>query len=275
MKKLMTIVLLLMVFCSSSQIQATQWRAWGVHGGTIDGSTAGVIDATVNDTDGQSPDYHWNKSSWDTRTGQKAFFTTNAFNGMTLQNAITSISYTVDTANSTYWGNAYWNIMVEDAGGKKAIISPAYTSATSSGFATDGSAGAGNDFCIFEAEAGWTGTSSTGWYAAEFNDVKDLIITAGPFTEYPDTSGGTAIGQDDAVYTAANWAAWADAAAGSDAGWEQDGFLFTFGQSTGTNPGRIRIYDVSVNGVAVPEPATLCVLVIGGLLGVLGKRRRA
>ena len=258
--------------------EAAEWHAWGTHGGTIDGSVQGVVDAVVNDTDGDTPDYHWNKSSWATRTGQKAFMSTSAFNGMTLDAALQGLSYTVDMGVSTAWANAYWNVMVEDAGGKKAILSPAYNSATSSGFATDGSAGADNDYCIFEAEAGWTGTALTGWYAGEWDDVKHLTITDGPFTEYPDTLGGTATIQDDPVYTVANWAAWADQSANGDGDWEQDGLLFVFGQSTGTSPGRIRIFDVTVNGDPVgpaapplPEPAGLGLIDLA-LLAVRKKR---
>ena len=197
----------------ATSVAHAEWHAWGVHGASIGITAAGVVDATVNDTAGQTPDYHWNKGTWSTRTGQKAFLSTNAFNGMTLEDAISSMSYTVNESQSTYWGNAYWNIMLQDSGGKRAILAPAYNSATSSGFATDGSAGTGNDFCIFEAESGWTGTAATGWGVAEWdgvNGVKDLTIANGPFTEFPDTLGGTAAAQDDPVYSVTNWADWAD-----------------------------------------------------------------
>ncbi|MBW2245132.1 MAG: PEP-CTERM sorting domain-containing protein [Deltaproteobacteria bacterium] len=227
----------------------------------------------MNDTAGDATEYHWNKSSWSGRTGQKAFVSTADFNGMTLENAITSLSYTVDTGSSTFWGNAYWNIILEEGDGDRAILAPSYNSATSSGFETDGSAGGLKDFAIFEAEAGWTSTGS-GFYAADWSEVKDLTISAGPFTEFPDTLGGTATVQGDPVYTAANWAAWADQSAGSDAGWESDGVLFVFGQSTGTNPGQVVIENVSVNGTPVPEPTTFSLSALGLALLSYGARRQ-
>ena len=242
---------------------ANVWHEWGTHGGTVAITASGEITANVLDTSGGSPEYHWNKSSWASRTGQKAFVSTADFNGLTLENAISSLDYTVDVGNSTYWGNAYWNIILQEPDGDRAILAPSYNSATSSGFATDGSAGAGNDFAIFEAEPGWTSTG-TGFYAATWNDVKDLVISSGPFTEFPDTLGGTATSQGDPAYQLANWAAWADQSAGFDSGWEQDGVLFVFGQSTGTNPGQVVIENVSVNGMTIiPEPSTL-------VLGCLG-----
>jgi hypothetical protein len=260
-----------LVLVSFQRLDAVEWHAWGVHDATIDASIPGIVEATVLNTAGQTPDYHWNKSSWDSRTGQKAFLSTDAFNGETVENAIQSISYTVDTGA---WANAYWNIMVQDSNGKRAILSPAYYSATSTGFSRDGTAGSGNDFCIFEAEAGWTGTALTGWYAAEWDAIKSLVIADGPFTEFPDTTGGTAAYQNDPAYSVANWAAWADQAGGTGSGWEHDGFMFTFGQSTGTAPGLVRITNVSVNGVAVPEPGTIVMLGMAGLGLLVGIWRR-
>ena len=263
-------------FTASDLYATNTWHAWGTHGGTVSFSPTGdEIVANVLDTDGDSPDYHWNKSSWASRTGQKAFVSTSDFNGLTLENAITSLEYTVDEPNSTTWGNAYWNIILQEPDGDRAILAPSYNSATSSGFKTDGTAGALKDFAIFEAEPGWTSTS-TGFYAAEWSEVKDLVIAPGPFTEFPDTLGGTATAQNDVVYSLANWAAWADQSAGSDAGWEQDGVLFVFGQSTGTSPGQVVIENVSVNGMAVvPEPTTIALGGIGlALIGLRTRRQR-
>ncbi|MHC4354874.1 MAG: hypothetical protein ACYS0H_19405, partial [Planctomycetota bacterium] len=154
------------------------------------------------------------------------------------------ISFTWDVV-SGYWGNAYFNVMVEDAGGKKAILAPGYNSAASTGWdTTDGSTT--NSYCLFEAEPGWTGTTSIGWYAATWDEVKNLTITDGPFTEFPDTLTGAATAQNDPVYTVSNWAAWADLAAGADLDWEQGGVMITFGQSTGGNPATTIIENIQL-----------------------------
>ena len=243
-----------------------EWHAWGTHDGSVSITSPGTATSSIT----SDPTYHWNKSSWSGRTGQKAFITTSDFNGMTVSDAIQSIDYDVTDG---YWGDVYFNIMVQDSNGKKAILTPAYNSDSSSGFATDGSAGASGDFCVFEAEAGWVGTSAVGWYAAEFDAIKDLVITDGPFTEFPDTLTGAATAQDDPVYTAANWAAWADNSAGFDCGWESDGFLITFGQSTATG-NSVTIENLAVNGSVVPEPSTICLLGFGILSLTLIRRRR-
>ena len=261
MKKAITMLALVAVMGICNSAYAIEWHAWGVHGGTATITGEGAISASVHDTAGQTPDYHWNKSSWTTRTGQKAFVSTSAFNGMTLDAAIQSLSYTGQTA--TNWSNVYWNIVIQDSGGKKAIVSPAYNSASSTGFATDGSAGTGKDYCIFEAESGWSGTTSTGWYAAEWADIKNLTIASGPFTEFPDTLTGTATMENDPVYSVTNWAAWATNSGAVSA--QNDGFLFVFGQSTAQNAD-IQLMSVGVNGVLVPEPATMILLGLGGLL---------
>lgn len=207
---------------------AASWSGYGVHGGSIS-EAAGQITAIAGDTAGETPDYHWNKSSWATRTGEKAFYVTSDLNGLPV-GAISSFAW---DHVSGYWGNAYFNIMVQDAGGKRAILAPSLNSATSSGWDTDSSDDVQKPYSVFEAEAGWTGTAATGWYAANWDEVKGLTIADGPFTEFPDTLAGAATAQDDPVYVLANWAAWADQAAGYDADWEKGGVMITFGQSTG------------------------------------------
>jgi hypothetical protein len=127
------------------------------------------------------------------------------------------------------------SIMVEDAGGKKAILAPAYNSATDTGWG-ERAAPEEKSYCVFEAESGWTGTADTGWRAATWDEVKYLTITDGPFTEFPDTLGGDAAGYDDPAYSIANWAAWADLAGGAGSDWEKGGVMITFGQSTGGSP---------------------------------------
>ena len=211
------------------------FHAFAVHEGTIDASVPGTITANT----GNHPDYHWNKSSWAGRTGQKAFYSTSAFNGSPVS-VIQELHWDLVEG---YWGNAYFNVMVEDAGGKKAILAPSMNSMTDPGW---GDMGANKNYAVFEAEAGWTGTAATGFYAATWDEVKDLIITDGPFTEFPDTLDGAATMQNDPVYTVENWAAWADLAAGGDFGWEKGGFLITFGQSTGTATPLTTIENISL-----------------------------
>ncbi|UCG46759.1 MAG: hypothetical protein JSU94_14790 [Phycisphaerales bacterium] len=235
---------------------AIEWHAWAVHDGWIDASSA---PAALTANTGNDEYYHWNKSDWPTRTGQKAFYSTNAFNGR----KVASIQTVQWTLVAGYWGNAYFNVMVMDTQGKKAILAPAKNSATSTGWDTDASDDGGQKpYCVFEAQPGWTGTAQTGWYAANWDEVKNLLITDGPFTEFPDTLGGAATMQNDPVYTAANWAAWADLWADKDLGWEKDGFLITFGQSTGTSTPVTTIANINVG----PEPAPCQTIQSGTIL---------
>jgi hypothetical protein len=212
---------------------AIEWHAWGVHEATIDATDApnGISAITGNNNN-----YHWNKSSWDTRTGQKAFYSTRAFNGLPVE-SIKSLSWDVVEG---YWGNAYFNVMVKDLNEKRAILAPSCNRSSSTGWgsgipACNPNPAKPGTYSVFEAESGWTGTAKTGWYAATWDEVKDLIIADGPFTEFPDTLNGDATEQNDDTYSIENWAAWADNSADYDADWEKDGFMITFGQSTGTN----------------------------------------
>ena len=265
MKKFVFIFALL-ALVGISQAAGT-WNAYGVHGATITSSAPGTFTAVA----GNDPDYHWDKSSWSTRTGQKAFLVTSDFNGMSVS-SITSMSWNTDAG---YWGNAYFNIMVEDAFGNKAIIAPSVNADGDPGWNVGSTS---KDFSIFEAESGWTGP--TGWYSATWDDIKDLTITEGPFTEFPDTTHGDALAQGDSNYSVNNWAAWADAAAGYDAGWETGGVLITFGQSTGpgVNPDTTTISNVYVNGElvclapAVPAPGALLLAGLG--TACVGRIRR-
>jgi len=240
MKRLILIAGLLSLLLIGSNGFAITWNGYGVHGGSISISS-GQITAVTEDTEGNIPDFHWNKSSWTTRTGQKAFYVTSDLNGKKVGN-ISTFSWDIV---SGYWGNAYFNVMVEDANGYKAILAPSCNNLTDTGWGPSvlpcgvhSPSGNPGTYSIFEAEPGWTGTMYTGWRAATWDEVKDLKISDGPFTEYPDTLAGAATGQDDTVYTLDNWAAWADQAAGADLDWEKGGVMITFGQSTGpgSNP---------------------------------------
>ncbi|MHC4371649.1 MAG: hypothetical protein ACYSW8_28880, partial [Planctomycetota bacterium] len=230
-------VVAVVLLSATGRVDAVTWNAYGVHGATIsvDSGPVTMVTAVAGDTAGQTPDFHWNKDTptgpWATRTGQKAFYVTSDLNGRPVASII---SFTWDFV-SGYWGNAYFNIMVEDAGGKKAILAPAYNSAASTGWDTTVGSST-KSYCVFEAEAGWTGTASTGWHAATWEEVRYLTITDGPFTEFPDTRAGDALGYGDLVYSIDNWAAWADLAAGRDSDWEKGGVMITFGQSTGGSP---------------------------------------
>ena len=242
------------------------FHGWGVHGGSVTVS-GDVITGNHGDSEGGDPEFHWNKggSGWSGRTGIKAFYSTSELNGRTVSD-IMSIDYTVIDGD---YSDVYFNIIVQDNEGRKAILAPSSFTATDSGFRRDGTADA---FSVYEAEAGWNATA-TGASAASFNEVKDLVIAPGPFTEFPDTLDGAATGLNDAVYTQANWAAWADESAGGDFGWEQGGFLITFGQSTGSTPDSVTIQGLSVQ--VVPEPATVGLLLAAGLPVLLRRQRSA
>ncbi|MEN6357300.1 MAG: PEP-CTERM sorting domain-containing protein [Armatimonadota bacterium] len=255
-KVLFGLVVFALAIASASMAGAVEWHAWGVHGGAISSTAPGTITAVT----GNDATYHWNKSNWSTRTGQKAFYSTNAFNGQNVS-VIQDITYTVTAG---YWGNVYFNVMVQDANGKKAILSPSYNSATNSGWTLTGTLG--KSFCVFEAESGWTGTSATGWYAADWDEVKNLTIANGPFAEFPDTvTAPHASAQGDALYTVSNWYAWGGAAA-------SDGLLITFGQSTGTTTPTTTITGFGVTS-SVPEPGSIVAL-LSGLAGLAVIRRR-
>jgi hypothetical protein len=263
------VVVVTLLLANSNVLAAVTWNGYGVHGDAGITVAGGQVTAVAGDTAGETPDYHWNKSSWSTRTGEKAFYVTSDLNG---QKVGVITDFTWDFV-SGYWGNAYFNVMVEDSGGKKAILAPSLNSATTAGWDTDSSDdGAQKPYSVFEAEAGWIGTAATGWYAANWDEVKNLTITDGPFTEYPDTLGGTATVQDDPVYSIANWAAWADQDAGYDADWEKGGVMITFGQSTGGSPATTVIENVQLT--VIPAPGAILLGGIGaGLVGWLRRRR--
>ena len=221
-------VVVIFVFLVESAV-AIDWHAWGVHEATIDATGA---PSEVTAVTGNNDKYHWNKSNWETRIGQKAFYSTNAFNGLPVE-SIESLSWDVVEG---YYGNAYFNVMVQDSTGKRAILAPSCNGPSSTGWGPlSACSPVGGTYSVFEAESGWGGTTQTGWYAATWEQVKDLVIADGPFTEFPDTLNGDATVQDDDAYSIENWAAWADSSAGYDADWEKDGFMITFGQSTGTD----------------------------------------
>ncbi len=240
------ITLLSLLATASLSCHAVTFNMWGTHGASIDyDSESGVLTAFT----GRDANFHWNKSNWANRTGKKAFFSTADFNSMTVENALTAISWE-HVAGSD--GDIYFNIMVEDSGGHKAILAPryygnSYTNTTGqAGFVTNDTQ---NWFSVFEAEAGWTGTSSTGAGVATWSEIKDLTITTGPFAEFPDTLTGAAKFQNDPVYQLSNWANWA--ADSGSTGAHQDGVLITFGQSTGNEPPLIQIGNIQFNGEAV------------------------
>lgn len=248
MKKILFVSSLMGMLAAASGHAQPTFSMWGTHGAAIDYDTG---TGTLTVLTGRDSNFHWNKGNWERRTGRKAFFSTDHFNGQTVENAITSIDYNhvSDAANAL---DAYFNIMVEDSNGYKAILAPRYyatdgNAVNQSGFVTNNDL---NWYSIFEAESGWTGTASTGFGVATWDDVKGLTITTGPFTEFPDTLGGAATGQNSPLYQLSNWADWA--ADSGAAGAHQHGFMITFGQSTGTTqPPVVQINNITVNNQPV------------------------
>ena len=137
---LLTLVMLLtMSIVTAAPVGATvpstiTWNSYGVHGGSISVSS-GEVTAIAGNTAGESPEYHWNKSTWTGRTGEKAFYVTSDLNGC----KVSVISDFDWNFVSGYWGNAYFNVMVEDSNGFRAILAPAKNSAETSGWDTDSS----------------------------------------------------------------------------------------------------------------------------------------
>ncbi|MCF3650151.1 PEP-CTERM sorting domain-containing protein [Synoicihabitans lomoniglobus] len=230
---------------AASFLPGQEFSLWATHGAAISyDSNTGVLTAIT----GNDSNYHWNKSSWAGRTGLKAFATTGAFNGQTVDAAFDSLTWTNVAGDS---GDAYFNIMVQDAEGHRAILAPRYygtnvNAVEASGFVTDNTQ---NWYSIFEAEAGWSGTGATGFGAATWDDIKDLTIANGPFAEFPDTLTGAATGQGDEIYAVSNWASWASDY--GSAGAQSHGVLITFGQSTGTTPVVTQIGGIEINDTPV------------------------
>jgi hypothetical protein len=239
-----------------------EFSLWATHGAAISyDSESGVLTAIT----GNNPTYHWNKSSWAGRTGLKAFATTGAFNGQTVDEALDRLSWTNIAGDS---GDAYFNIMVQDAEGRRAILAPRYygsnaNAVEASGFVTDNTK---NWFSVFEAEDGWSGTTATGAGVATWDEIKNLTIANGPFAEFPDTLTGTATGPGDAVYAVSNWADWATDYGSTGA--QLHGVLITFGQSTGTSPVVTQIGSIEINDTPVTFAANANQAVVAPTSGV-------
>ncbi len=129
------------VACSSAAFagEVTGFNGWGVHGGSVTVNPDGSITGNHGDSELDTPKYHWNKSDWTGRNGRKAFYSTAELNGRPVSD-ILSIDYAV-SGPSDNRDDVYFNIMIEDAGGARAILAPRYLSDTSSGFSRDGTAG--------------------------------------------------------------------------------------------------------------------------------------
>jgi hypothetical protein len=234
------VMLTLGILAFLAQSSSADYRGWGVHEGRL-GQSAGVTRIEAQTSSDYR--YHWDKSDWNTQIGQKVYISTDEFLGMTIENALQSISYDVVDGN---WVNVYWNIVVEDTNGGRAVISPAKNSQTSSGFIPGTPT---LDYSILVADQNWIGPVGEG--VANWNDIKDLIIAMGPAPELPDTLSGSATGQGDPRYQVENWKDWAE-----DSGIESaflDGFMIVFGQSTGTKmmEERTVIDNLLINGASI------------------------
>lgn len=196
---LASLLFLGLLICLPAASWAITWDAWAVHDGLIDATTLpGQITSTLT----SDPTYHWNKSSWDGRTGQKAFYSTDDFNGMTV-GSILSVDYNVTSGSAS---NVYFNIYVQDVNGKRAILAPA-DKTTGGRYAW---AESGTSYSVFEVQSGWIGTASIGQRAATWDEVKNLIISIGGPLELPDTVNAPhATVQNDPLYQFSNWTAWA------------------------------------------------------------------
>lgn len=234
------VMLTLGILAFLAQSSPADWRGWGVHEGRL-GQSAGVtrIEAqTASDNR-----FHWNKDSWSSQIGQKAYISTHEFLGMTVENALQSISFDVVDGN---WVNVYWNIIVEDSNGGRGVISPAKNSETSSGFLPGTPT---LDYSVLVADQDWIGPVGEG--VANWDDIKNLLITVGPSPELPDTLTGAAHGQNDPRYQPENWKDWASDS-GIEAAW-LDGFMIVFGQSNGTDfmEERTVIDNLLINGAPI------------------------
>ncbi|MHC4354910.1 MAG: hypothetical protein ACYS0H_19585, partial [Planctomycetota bacterium] len=88
MKNLLAICAVAVVILSATGLaRAVTWNTYGVHGGSISLS-GGQITAIAGNTVGETPDYHWNKSNWTARTGEKAFYVTSDLNGQKVESII-------------------------------------------------------------------------------------------------------------------------------------------------------------------------------------------
>jgi len=278
---------LLAAVCTPSHAQ--HWNAWTVHNGNIDLSQSGEVHVEI----GTSGAHYWNKSG--TRGGQKAYVSTDFFNGQTI-GQITTLDW--DTALGST-GDSYLNIYVQNAANGNAILT--FTNSVQWGSNPSTSLAYG----LVEEEGDWSGFS-LGHNSNTFDAVSDLTIVGNWLPpEGPDSLDGEVFQditinggqpQGNALFGDDHWAQWAGP--GVD-----DGFLWVFGQSTQPSPqtvtNGISILNVDLafdpdgagsnpavsldglntnsNTTVVPEPSvtTLLLLGLGGLMTVRRSPRSA
>lgn len=294
MKTIAPCLAVLTLLSTAGTLSAQTWTAWAVHGGDIDLTQSGEVTVDIATSSG----HYWNKSG--TRSGQKAYVSTDYFNGSSVSQ-ITSLDW--DFANGS-GGDLYLNLYVENSLGGNGIL--AFTNnqtwgvndANGDTFITS----ADRIYHLFETTGDWTGFT-TGANAGTWDDINALTIVGDWLPpDGPDDVAGSVFqdvnanalptAQGNSLFGDDHWTEWGGSAASG-------GFLWVFGQSTnpapitvangitlenmqisydadGTGPSTpVALADINTlgNTTVIPEPTSAALLAGAGILLALRRRR--